>query len=118
MRELMSLISVLALAGCSAGANMSGSINNGTTTSSAAVPASGRAFTAHPVAKFNEPWAMTFLPSGHFLVTEKKGQLRLERPLGKEGNSITVAGVPAVEAVYSQVLAGRGDARLGHVLSL
>lgn len=27
-------------------------------------------------------------------------------------------GVPAVEAAYAQVLAGRGDARLGHVLSL
>ena len=28
------------------------------------------------------------------------------------------AGVPAVQAAYAQVLAGRGDARLGHVLSL
>jgi glucose/arabinose dehydrogenase len=42
---------------------------------------------------------MTFLPDGHFLVTEKKGRLRLERPFGKLANSniIIVDGVPAVD---------------------
>ena len=37
----------------------------------------GNAFVATPVAKFNEPWAMTFLPDGRLLVTEKKGALKV-----------------------------------------
>src|SRR3546814_3770180 len=32
-------------------------------------------FTATPVATFDEPWAMTFLPDGRLLVTEKAGRL-------------------------------------------
>lgn len=34
-------------------------------------------FQIEPVAKFDEPWAMTFLPTGELLVTEKSGQLLL-----------------------------------------
>jgi glucose/arabinose dehydrogenase len=96
MREFVTLVSVLALTACNAAGDTSG---NNAATASAAAPASGRAFTAQPVAKFNEPWAMTFLPDGHFLVTEKKGQLRLERPLGAaaNGNIISVASVPGVD---------------------
>ena len=37
----------------------------------------GNAFVATPVAEFHEPWAMTFLPDGRLLVTEKKGALKL-----------------------------------------
>ena len=32
-------------------------------------------FNTSPVTKFNEPWAMTFLPDGRLLVTEKRGRL-------------------------------------------
>jgi glucose/arabinose dehydrogenase len=32
-------------------------------------------FTSTPVATFDEPWAMTFLPDGRLLVTEKAGRL-------------------------------------------
>ena len=32
-------------------------------------------FNIKPVATFNEPWAMTFLPDGRLLVTEKRGKL-------------------------------------------
>ena len=39
--------------------------------------ASHRPFNATPIAQFNQPWAMTFLPDGRLLVTEKKGALRL-----------------------------------------
>ena len=34
-------------------------------------------FVATPVAKLDEPWAMTFLPDGRMLVTEKRGRLRI-----------------------------------------
>jgi len=34
-------------------------------------------FKTQEIASFNEPWAMTFLPSGDLLVTEKSGQLLL-----------------------------------------
>jgi aldose sugar dehydrogenase len=50
-------------------------------------------FTATEVAKFSEPWAMTFLPDGRLLVTEKKGALKVHAIGGKTGD---VTGVPAV----------------------
>ena len=34
-------------------------------------------FVATPIAKLDEPWAMTFLPDGRMLVTEKRGRLRI-----------------------------------------
>lgn len=40
-------------------------------------------FTATPVGEFNEPWAMTFLPDGKLLVTEKKGRLLLVSQKGE-----------------------------------
>jgi glucose/arabinose dehydrogenase len=52
------------------------------------------AFLTTPVAEFAEPWAMTFLPDGRLLVTEKKGALKLlDVSSGRQGN---VAGVPGV----------------------
>jgi len=52
------------------------------------------AFVATPVANFEEPWAMTFLPDGRLLVTEKKGALKLldvgSRKVGD------ISGVPEV----------------------
>ena len=54
---------------------------------------SPRPFKATPIAQFNEPWAMTFLPDGRLLVTEKKGALRI---LNKDGTIGTIAGTPPV----------------------
>jgi len=51
-------------------------------------------FTVTPFASFNEPWAMTFLPDGRLLVTEKPGQLRLFDPATKTTGTIT--GIPTV----------------------
>jgi aldose sugar dehydrogenase len=51
-------------------------------------------FTVTPVVKLDEPWAMTFLPDGRMLVTEKKGRLRVVTTDGKLG---TVSGVPEVD---------------------
>ena len=52
-------------------------------------------FTATPVAKFEEPWAMTFLPDGRLLVTEKPGRLLVVTQDGQKSAPIT--GVPDVD---------------------
>jgi glucose/arabinose dehydrogenase len=44
--------------------------------------------------EFNEPWAMTFLPSGEMLVTEKPGKLLLVSADGR--SKISVSGIPEV----------------------
>src|SRR5688572_26169795 len=52
------------------------------------------AFVSTAVASFSEPWAMTFLPDGRLLVTEKKGALKLlDVATGRKGD---VTGVPRV----------------------
>lgn len=51
-------------------------------------------FKSTEVARFNQPWAMTFLPDGRLLVTEKEGRLRLiDVASGEIGE---ISGVPAV----------------------
>ncbi|MDT7933858.1 MAG: PQQ-dependent sugar dehydrogenase [Sphingomonadaceae bacterium] len=52
-------------------------------------------FTVTPVATYAEPWAMAFLPDGRFLVTEKKGTLRVGTQAGAK--SPPIAGTPKVE---------------------
>ncbi|HVF34642.1 MAG TPA: PQQ-dependent sugar dehydrogenase, partial [Candidatus Saccharimonadia bacterium] len=52
-------------------------------------------FVVTELAKFDEPWAMSFLPDGRLLVTEKKGALKLVSAEGKPSGNIT--GVPAVD---------------------
>jgi aldose sugar dehydrogenase len=54
----------------------------------------GNAFVATPLAQFDEPWAMTFLPDGRLLVTEKRGKLKL-LDLGTR-RAGDISGVPAV----------------------
>ena len=54
----------------------------------------GNAFVATPVAEFKEPWAMTFLPDGRLLVTEKKGALKLLNVETRKTGEVT--GVPKV----------------------
>jgi glucose/arabinose dehydrogenase len=56
----------------------------------------GLPFAVTPVAAFDEPWAMTFLPDGRALVSEKRGALKLvDVATGKRGD---VSGVPKVSA--------------------
>jgi len=52
-------------------------------------------FTATPIAAFEEPWAMTFLPDGRLLVTEKAGRLLIVTQDGDK--SAPVSGVPTVD---------------------
>jgi aldose sugar dehydrogenase len=54
------------------------------------------AVTRTVIATFDAPWAMTFLPDGRVLVTEKPGTLQL---VTQAGAKTAVSGVPAV--VYS-----------------
>jgi len=50
-------------------------------------------FTIEPITSFDEPWAMTFLPDGQMLVTEKKGRLLV---VDAGGNTRIVSGLPDV----------------------
>lgn len=55
---------------------------------------------------FNEPWAMTFIPDGRLLITEKRGVLLLVDPLS--GSQTPVSGTP--EVVYG------GQGGLGDII--
>ncbi len=88
-RLMPGLICLLALlGGCSGG---SGGLV-GKASASTARPV-GDAFVIHEIARFNEPWAMTFLPDGRMLVTEKRGALKVHA-IG--GVTSDVKGVPTV----------------------
>lgn len=54
----------------------------------------GTALTATEIASFGEPWAMTFLPDGTMLVTEKTGELL---HVSADGTKRQVANVPAID---------------------
>ena len=69
-------------------------------------PMAGTPFRMAILGTFDEPWAMTFLPGGDALITERGGTLVLRRP---DGGTLDVRGVPAV------VHAGQGG--LGDVLA-
>lgn len=57
--------------------------------------AAAKPFVATPVAKFDTPWAMTFLPDGRLLVTERKGGLILMSADGK--TKTLLPGTPAAD---------------------
>jgi glucose/arabinose dehydrogenase len=52
-------------------------------------------FDVQPITSFDEPWAMTFLPDGRMLVTEKKGNLYIVNQQGQKTRAIS--GVPDVD---------------------
>ncbi|MCE7032927.1 PQQ-dependent sugar dehydrogenase [Lysobacter sp. GX 14042] len=75
-----------------------------TTGEGQAADAPTHAFTTTEVARFDAPWAMTFLPDGRLLVTEMAGTLKLYDPA--TDTTATVAGVPEVMHVAQ---GGLGD---------
>jgi len=52
-------------------------------------------FDVKAITSFDEPWALTFLPDGRMLVTEKKGKLYIVNQLGQKSDDID--GVPDVD---------------------
>jgi glucose/arabinose dehydrogenase len=81
-RRFAAAMPALVLLACNASADGAG-----------ADPAS-RPFEVQELARFDEPWAMTFLPDGRALITEKPGRLLI----WKEGQAaVPVAGVPKVD---------------------
>lgn len=86
MKRVLIAAMALLLAGCN---------GRGDAAASGQAAAGRGAFTSHPVATFNEPWAMSFLPDGRLLVTEKPGTLKLLRADGSD--VIEVGGMPAVD---------------------
>ncbi len=51
-------------------------------------------FDVEVITSFDEPWALTFLPDGRLLVTEKKGRLAI---VTQEGEQSSVRGMPDVD---------------------
>lgn len=56
-------------------------------------PRADKPFVATPVATFDQPWAIGFLPDGRMLVTEKPGRMYLT---DAQGRKTAVGGVPKV----------------------
>lgn len=88
MRNLLAATaSALILAGCGGGGE---AVANDTANAQPSAPG----FEVAPMARFNQPWAMTFLPDDRLLVTEQGGQLRL---LNKDGRIGAISGTPQVD---------------------
>lgn len=95
----LSLAAAFAIAACSAGSAPSKAASGDTAALDAsgdqpATPLADAPFTVQDIARFNEPWAMAFLPgTRQALVTEKAGKLKL---WDEGGATVDVAGVPGV----------------------
>jgi glucose/arabinose dehydrogenase len=80
MRKLRMILPAALLAACN---SQSGAAAQDTPT-----PAAGLPFKVTPIADFQAPWAMTFLPDGSMLVTEKAGSLLHVSADGKQSRAI------------------------------
>ena len=67
--------------------------SNASAQSATVIGNAGTTLSVAPVTDFNEPWAMTFLPDGNLLVTEKSGNLLL---VSQDGEKTKISGVPNV----------------------
>jgi glucose/arabinose dehydrogenase len=81
------------LAACNPGSSASG--RDADTAGSSSETSTAVPFNLHQIARFEEPFALAFLPDGTALITEKVGHLKLWR----QSKTIDVAGVPAVANV-------------------
>lgn len=60
------------------------------------VTTSEKPFKTSIIADFDSPWAMTFLPDGRALITEKAGEMILFDP--QNGTKIPISGIPKVDS--------------------
>lgn len=93
------LIGLLAACNGGAAAPADRASEPATSTAAADNPATtrtpGQPFARTPIAQFQQPWAMTFLPDGRLLVTQQTGELKL---LDLDSGDIgTISGVPEVD---------------------
>ncbi|WP_254306145.1 PQQ-dependent sugar dehydrogenase [Sphingopyxis sp. BSNA05] len=91
----LSLSIAIFMASCTNGENAQA--NGGASTETQALadisPVDRKPFETTAIASFDEPWAMTFLPDGRMLVSEKAGKLQL---VDAEGKKTEISGVPEV----------------------
>ena len=93
MRPLLLATTAALLAACNASESVA--TNNDGAAQPAATGEQGRPFQVQEIARFDEPWAMTFIPgTGQALITQKAGKLML----WNDGGAVTqVQGVPTVD---------------------
>ena len=85
LRLIKYLVLLLAFFSCSSYAKTADNIVTGN---------AGSKLNAESFGEFNQPWAMTFLPSGDLLVTEKAGSLVLFNL--NDRSKVSVKGIPEV----------------------
>lgn len=115
---------------------LSGSAFSSSALAQSVIVETEKPFTTVTLAQFDRPWAMTFLPNGTLLVTEKPGKLKLFDPTTRE--MISVNHVPVADVggqgglgdviphpdfannqrIYlSYIAAGTGDTRGAEVIA-
>ena len=104
---VVAVLSAMAMSACNAGDGGPPAVDAPAANASAEAPQptapeqadDRQPFKVTEVARLKEPWAMTFLPDGRLLVTEKQGVLRLLDPRAASGDAPgnTISGVPAVD---------------------
>ncbi len=92
----LSLSVAILMVGCTNGedAQTTGSTSKETQALADISPIDRKPFETAEIASFDEPWAMTFLPDGRMLVSEKAGKLQL---VDAKGQKIEISGVPKVD---------------------
>ncbi|MFK7841857.1 MAG: PQQ-dependent sugar dehydrogenase [Sphingorhabdus sp.] len=91
----LSLSVVILMAACTNGDDAQATGNNSTEVQplTQISPVDRKPFETTEIASFDEPWAMTFLPDGRMLVSEKSGKLQL---VDDKGQKTEISGLPKV----------------------
>ncbi len=95
-RALTLTLALVTLAGCSVPVAATPASTSAPATGSPSGPRTapdGRPFVVAELDKFDEPWAMAFLPGGELLITDRGGSLHLREV---DGHTVEVGGVPKV----------------------
>lgn len=97
-RPAFTACAAIALIACNGNGNAHTDSEPATGESDALTIVDTEPFVAEEMGRFDEPWAMTFLPGGMLLITEKGGTIRFIDNPGTPGARLgTITGVPAVD---------------------